>query len=873
MHRFTLRFAPDLEHRYREQRLSNDLKLLRIIATLAFGLSLLIFLLSWVAVGAGVIPSANRWLHFGVVVALGLGSVSTFRPQSYRSMDRRNELLLGVIAILLFYFERNVTEAGYVPVLCIYFFTQIAIFAQPFVYIVRARAIILTTILFSLGAWLAQRYAGKDATYLYIPILSGGPLTLFSAYTYERIQRLAFLAEAEIVRQRARVETLLHSIMPPAVAHRLGDGVNPNEAIVESYAAATVLFADIVGFTSLSASMPPERLVTLLNSLFSRFDAAAVQCGVEKIKTIGDAYMAVAGVPTAAGDHAHRMADFAFELREAVRKFSAINQVALNVRIGMHCGPVVAGVIGTTRFHYDLWGETVKVASQLESHGIKGEIQISDAMRRALGPNYHFEGRGLVELKDSASRLFILRRPLTRDDGVEGVEGGTAAANGTPQLPEAAHQGAQPGPTIAKAPIHPLTLRFAPGEESQYRDHRFAGDMKVYRTILLLSLATLVAVAMVSFVAIGRDYLGSAINWSHIGLITGVGVAALSAFYADQSFRAADLRCEGASLVISFVYGALAAFSPSFSYAGAIAGYFVILSGFYALPMIFAIRARTMIVFTIAFLAGLWISPGAQVEFASMINLFIASATGLYLFVAHSSERTQRSTYLAINETTRQRARANTLLRNIVPPKIADRLRDREDLQDAIVQRFETATVLFADLSGFTQLARTMAAEDLVAMLNALCSQIDLAALRHGVEKIKTIGYTYMAVAGVPDPTVDHVQRMADFALEVRELVHDFSAKKGIRLRAKIGMHCGPVVAGVIGTTRFHYDLWGETVNTASRLESHGVENAIQISAAVRQALGDRYEYSDRGMIPLKGMQPTQLHILTGSRSTSIAAA
>lgn len=250
-----------------------------------------------------------------------------------------------------------------------------------------------------------------------------------------------------------------------------------------------------------------------------------------------------------------------------------------------------------------------------------------------------------------------------------------------------------------------------------------------------------------------------------------------------------------------------------------------------------------------------------------MIFLLIIAGTAILTYIAYGLELTQRTTYLTVVETARQQTRGNALLRRIVPSIIADRLQDRLDLREEIVQRYDSVTVLFADLVGFSQLTTTASPESQVTLLSSLFSQLDVAATESGVEKIKTIGYTYMAVAGVPDHTIDHIQRMAGFALEVRSIVRKFSALNGINLQVKIGMHCGPVVAGVIGTTRFNYDLWGETVNTASRLESHDVMDAIQISAEIKAGLGDSYEYSDRGLVALKGMEPRRLFLLNQATS------
>ena len=169
--------------------------------------------------------------------------------------------------------------------------------------------------------------------------------------------------------------------------------------IADSFAEVTVLFADIVGFTTLSAKATPRETVDMLNDLFTRFDEAAQHCGVEKIKTIGDAYMAVAGLPVPDPDHARRIVRLALEMLEEVQAFSHETGGEISVRIGVNSGPVCAGVVGSTKFIYDLWGDTVNLASRMESHGLPGMIQVTRSVYEQLAHEYEFAGRGFIDVK------------------------------------------------------------------------------------------------------------------------------------------------------------------------------------------------------------------------------------------------------------------------------------------------------------------------------------------------------------------------------------------------------------------------------------------------------------------------------------------
>jgi class 3 adenylate cyclase len=205
-------------------------------------------------------------------------------------------------------------------------------------------------------------------------------------------RRRALAAEDAIDAERARSESLLRNMLPESIAQQLKDAPR---AIAQGHDEVTVLFADIVGFTPLSQTMTPHELVRLLNDVFTAFDEMAQRHGLEKIKTIGDAYMVVGGVPNARPDHAAAVAAMALDMRAAVSRF----HVGLNLRLGMHTGPAVAGVIGTAKYSYDLWGDTVNTAARMESHGEPGRIHLTAECRKALGDRFAIEERGTIAVK------------------------------------------------------------------------------------------------------------------------------------------------------------------------------------------------------------------------------------------------------------------------------------------------------------------------------------------------------------------------------------------------------------------------------------------------------------------------------------------
>jgi adenylate cyclase len=215
------------------------------------------------------------------------------------------------------------------------------------------------------------------------------------------------------------------------------------------------------------------------------------------------------------------------------------------------------------------------------------------------------------------------------------------------------------------------------------------------------------------------------------------------------------------------------------------------------------------------------------------------------------------NTHLTLDRLNRQNEQ---LLLNVLPASIAEQLKKAEGI---IAERLDDVSVLFADIVGFTALSARISPADLIEMLNRLFSAFDELVDRHGLEKIKTIGDAYMVAGGLPEPRPGHLEAMATFALEMLNAMQSVSAAHG-ELQVRIGIHVGSVVAGVIGLRKFSYDVWGDTVNTASRLESHGEPGRIQVSEAVYLRLRDRFAFGPCHTVELKGKGPVSAYFLEG---------
>jgi adenylate cyclase len=207
--------------------------------------------------------------------------------------------------------------------------------------------------------------------------------------------------------------------------------------------------------------------------------------------------------------------------------------------------------------------------------------------------------------------------------------------------------------------------------------------------------------------------------------------------------------------------------------------------------------------------------------------------------------------------------KSDHLLLNILPAAIVENLKKDEG---TAVERFDSATVLFADIVDFTSLAARISPLELVNLLNQIFSKFDQLTEKHGLEKIKTNGDAYMVAGGLPVPRSDHAEAIADMALDMQAAIADFKTDTGEPFKIRIGINTGPVVAGVIGTKKFSYDLWGDTVNVASRMESHGLPGCIQVTTTVYEKLKYRYVFEERGAIALKGKGETIAYLLAAKK-------
>jgi len=260
------------------------------------------------------------------------------------------------------------------------------------------------------------------------------------------------------------------------------------------------------------------------------------------------------------------------------------------------------------------------------------------------------------------------------------------------------------------------------------------------------------------------------------------------------------------------------------------------------------------------------VSPAAPEWFTSTmlaLNVTVGGTIVFTLLAVFAGQR--RNALAALRE---EQARAERLLLNILPRSIADRLKAETQ---TIADQFTSASILFADVVDFTPLTKGLPPAEVVGMLDHLFSHFDALAERYGLEKIKTIGDCYMVAAGVPSPRPDHARALALMALDMQAAMRSVDEVGHLGLELRVGINSGPVVAGVIGRKRFLYDLWGDAVNTASRMESHGTSGRIQITRATKELLEPEFVCESRGTIPVKGKGEMEAWYLVGRQANPAA--
>lgn len=391
-------------------------------------------LLAFVAGGMVIIDAVSLWTVRGTPSLARLEVLGTVGT------------IANALAILVLTLSAPISDRYTLPGLMLTALYAVVVFRIRMPWAVVPAGAILIAYVIAVGRQTTSGRIAFDALLL-VSVLAIG---IIAVVVLEMASRQAFRQRRtiedqreQVAREQAKSDALLRAILPEGIVERLRERREP---VADRHEATTLLFADLVGFTGMSERLGPARTAALLNTLVSRWDVLAAEAGVEKIKTIGDAYFAAAGVPEPQADHGPRVVDLGFAMIRATAELARTTGEPLAIRVGVHSGPVVAGVIGRTKFGYDLWGDTVNVAARLEETGVPGVIQASAATVALLADAYVVDTRGEVELKGKGrvtTFLVTSRRaavPAAADDPAPAVSGpvpapGLAAGSGPAAAP------------------------------------------------------------------------------------------------------------------------------------------------------------------------------------------------------------------------------------------------------------------------------------------------------------------------------------------------------------------------------------------------------------------------------------------------------
>jgi class 3 adenylate cyclase len=395
---------PDLERRFQAHRAERDVQQFRTAALLAIGVSLGFAVLDYMVV------TGSHMLAIVIRLIWALPVSGAFYVLTYVDFFTQRPALLGWLAILpatlLYAALCAVSQApdiylsGYIIIL---FFLQILL---PLNFVPMLTIGTVCTVLFAALIPLTREIAIGHLLTIYAQYAATLVAGTFAVYLINFFRRREFLNSLRIADQRRQYFDLLSRILPRSIVARMENG---ETQIADEIPVASVLFADIVGFTGLAASQPPDAVVHHLDTLFKRFDELVERHGLEKIKTIGDAYMVAGGVPEPRPDFVRATVELALDMLLAAAKHEDPDGNRTRIRVGIHAGPLIAGVIGESRFGYDLWGDTVNVASRIQAIGEPGQVLLTDAVCDALEDTIGLRSLGEVDIKGKgAMRVWCL---------------------------------------------------------------------------------------------------------------------------------------------------------------------------------------------------------------------------------------------------------------------------------------------------------------------------------------------------------------------------------------------------------------------------------------------------------------------------------
>ncbi|XP_078584315.1 adenylate cyclase type 3-like isoform X1 [Branchiostoma floridae x Branchiostoma japonicum] len=805
--------------------------------------------------------------------------------------------------------------------------------------------------------------------------------------------RSSLEVKVHLQEQTQHQEQLLMSILPRHVAEDMRRGMSRKDTedrqfqqmYIKRHENVSILFADIVGFTAISTTVSAQELVKILNELFASFDKLADINNQLRIKILGDCYYCICGVPVPRKDHAVCSINMGLDMVDAIAQVREKTRSPVDMRVGIHTGAVLAGVLGQKRWQFDVWSTDVTLANQMESGGMPGRVHISKATHDCLNGEFELEqGNGASRndyLKSRGIKTFLIKRRtekrelaasfpkksawssiMIKNGGVKKVDDGKkpTARLCFQRLAIRALRNEQEINNLVRktleeqdykaidGKVNPVTLRFKDAD----LEMKFGKEREKQCAVCLVAFAViLVFCFLVQITVIARTIMAViAFVICLVGIVSMVIVTSATIFHTNfpaMLVRVSNwldgnryIRNTWTLVAVTMVIAGILINTLSCDVTGPVlfsppldrldlscpyTQYFVfaivlMLSGLtMQMHISHVTKFLTMCVITtvtclVSFVlenGGLGISTSVNQNFtgnstdspdpvppAAQLCVSLSVITICLLLICRQMESATRLLFLWKMETTKQREEVGQirkqnedLVNNILPPHVSTHFigvkRKDEELYS---QSYEEVGVLFASIPNFsdfyTEESVNNSGIECLRFLNEIIYDFDALLSKpkfRSITKIKTIGSCYMAASGLnpddnmahsPDRLVrlKHLADLADFALALKEALMNINYQSFNNFLLRIGIHQGSVVAGVIGARKPHYDIWGNTVNVASRMESTGQPGQIQVVEETSHLLKEfGFKLEQRGVVKVKGKGELMTYFLKGREKPEVS--